>query len=95
MEQASGGEVGFPSAPTHVVAAATNPPRATKVSSSVVSPPPAEEVWCAICNEDAVIYCADCDNEPFCARCWREGHVEEDDLRDHRTVPVAGRRGRR
>ena len=95
VEQTSSSEVSFPSAPTRVVAAPTNPPHVTKVMGKVVAPPPPQEVWCAICNEDAVVYCADCGNDPFCARCWREGHVEEDDMRSHRTVPVAGTRGRR
>ena len=46
-----------------------------------------QDRWCSICQEDAVVWCVDCDHEPYCRRCWREGHVD-DDLRGHRTVPV-------
>jgi hypothetical protein len=35
--------------------------------------------------------CANCDNDPFCARCWKEGHAMDGDLRHHRKVPIGGR----
>ncbi|KLJ06942.1 hypothetical protein EMPG_17550 [Blastomyces silverae] len=45
--------------------------------------------WCCICSDDASIKCIDCDAELlYCARCWREVHVEEGDAeeRAHRKV---------
>ena len=88
----------FPSAPTHSVAAAT-PAATQRPTASTHALPKAPvttsedlEVWCCICTDDAKWYCADCDNDPYCARCWHEGHVEAEDLRDHRRVAVAGRR---
>ncbi|OJD21755.1 hypothetical protein ACJ73_06905 [Blastomyces percursus] len=44
--------------------------------------------WCCICSDDASIKCIDCDAELlYCARCWREMHVEEGDAeRAHRKV---------
>ena len=87
----------LPSAPTHNVVGA--PPRAggatAAVATTCVSTPLSDDEqdrWCSICTEDAAVWCADCDHEPYCARCWREGHAEED-LRTHRVVKiVAGRR---
>lgn len=31
--------------------------------------------WCTVCLEDATLKCVDCDEDPYCARCWREMHL--------------------
>ncbi|TFB07414.1 hypothetical protein CCMA1212_000943 [Trichoderma ghanense] len=31
--------------------------------------------WCTVCLEDATLQCLGCDDDPYCARCWREMHV--------------------
>jgi hypothetical protein len=49
--------------------------------------------WCCICSYDARIKCLDCDGELlFCARCWREMHLEEGDAEErmHRAVEFTG-----
>ena len=42
---------------------------------------------CVICNDDAVLWCNDCDGDAYCRRCFREGHRDED-MRAHKTVPI-------
>ena len=34
-----------------------------------------QKTWCVVCLEDATILCVGCDNDVYCARCWREMHV--------------------
>ncbi|KAL2023631.1 hypothetical protein VTK56DRAFT_1788 [Thermocarpiscus australiensis] len=34
-----------------------------------------QKTWCVVCLEDATIRCVGCDNDVYCARCWREMHV--------------------
>jgi len=34
-----------------------------------------QKTWCAVCLEDAAIECVGCDNDVYCARCWKEMHV--------------------
>ena len=84
------GSAAFPSAPTHARGAhavATTKPIKTEDSDG------SDDMsrWCSICNEDAVLWCVGCDDDPYCKRCWREGHIDED-LRRHKTVAMAGRR---
>ncbi|KAK7397889.1 hypothetical protein QQX98_012740 [Neonectria punicea] len=31
--------------------------------------------WCTVCLEDATLRCLGCDDDVYCARCWREMHV--------------------
>ncbi|KAL3906465.1 MAG: hypothetical protein SGPRY_010537, partial [Prymnesium sp.] len=40
--------------------------------------------WCHICTDDAAVWCSDCENEPYCRRCFKEAHIEPD-MRDHAT----------
>ncbi|KAI1392733.1 uncharacterized protein F4822DRAFT_392007 [Hypoxylon trugodes] len=34
-----------------------------------------QKTWCVVCLEDGTIRCLDCDDDVYCARCWREMHV--------------------
>lgn len=45
--------------------------------------------WCTVCLEDATLRCLGCDDDPYCARCWREMHVgpaAHFDDRSHKAV---------
>ncbi|KAH7155846.1 hypothetical protein B0J13DRAFT_234840 [Dactylonectria estremocensis] len=45
--------------------------------------------WCTVCLEDATLRCLGCDDDVYCARCWREMHVGPAagfDERSHRAV---------
>lgn len=41
--------------------------------------------WCAICNEDAIVRCLDCDGDLFCAACFKEIHADDEEYREHKT----------
>ncbi|EFX04514.1 hypothetical protein CMQ_1442 [Grosmannia clavigera kw1407] len=48
--------------------------------------------WCVVCLEDAAVRCLGCDDDPYCARCWREMHVGPAagfDERGHKRVPLS------
>ncbi|KAH8883830.1 hypothetical protein GQ53DRAFT_786611 [Thozetella sp. PMI_491] len=34
-----------------------------------------QKTWCTVCLEDATIRCLGCDDDVYCARCFREMHV--------------------
>ncbi|KAK8043568.1 hypothetical protein PG993_005998 [Apiospora rasikravindrae] len=34
-----------------------------------------QKSWCIVCLEDGAIRCIDCDDDIYCARCWKEMHV--------------------
>ncbi|SPQ18010.1 42d060d9-d346-489d-a7de-47a94c2079a4 [Thermothielavioides terrestris] len=34
-----------------------------------------QKTWCVACLDDATIRCVGCDNDVFCARCWKEMHL--------------------
>jgi hypothetical protein len=34
-----------------------------------------QKTWCVVCLEDATIKCLGCDEDVYCARCWRDMHV--------------------
>lgn len=73
-------------------------------------PPDEEESssWCGICSEDAAVRCRHCeadngcgdaDDEPelFCARCFKEVHRGDPEMKAHRpqALPGEGRKGQR
>lgn len=33
-----------------------------------------EDAWCCLCNDDATFKCLDCEDDPFCTRCYKYGH---------------------
>lgn len=33
------------------------------------------KTWCTVCLEDGAIRCFGCDDDIYCARCWKEMHV--------------------
>ncbi|KXX80182.1 Abscission/NoCut checkpoint regulator [Madurella mycetomatis] len=51
-----------------------------------------QSTWCIACLDDATIRCVGCDNDVYCARCWREMHVGPSagyDERGHQWVKFA------
>ena len=78
----------FPAAPTTQPGARPAPP--PRPPEREPEEPEDQSKWCCICTEDAVCYCHECEGDAYCARCWREGHADED-LRTHRTVPIRRR----
>ncbi|KAK8061554.1 hypothetical protein PG994_007920 [Apiospora phragmitis] len=34
-----------------------------------------QKSWCIVCLENGAIRCIDCDDDIYCARCWKEMHV--------------------
>jgi len=34
-----------------------------------------QKTWCIVCLDDASIRCIGCENDVYCARCWREMHT--------------------
>lgn len=33
-----------------------------------------EDTWCCLCNDDATLKCLDCEDDPFCTRCYKYGY---------------------
>jgi hypothetical protein len=69
-------ELGLPSAPTfrpqdHTPASTLGKGllRSTKYTDED------QQTWCIVCLDDATIRCVGCDNDVYCARCWRDMHV--------------------
>ncbi|KAI1464193.1 uncharacterized protein F4812DRAFT_443736 [Daldinia caldariorum] len=54
-----------------------------------------QKTWCVVCLEDGAIRCLGCDDEIYCARCWKEMHVGPSagyDERGHRWEKFVRRR---
>lgn len=65
-------ELGLPSAPTFKPL--------DKPVKGVMKKYTDEEVdsWCIICQDDATVKCLGCDEDLYCASCWKEGHMGPD-----------------
>ncbi|KAJ3372725.1 Abscission/NoCut checkpoint regulator [Allomyces arbusculus] len=46
-----------------------------------------DELVCCICNEDATVICVDCDEDMYCAACFRQGHADGEE-RTHCTRKI-------
>ncbi|KNE63112.1 hypothetical protein AMAG_08278 [Allomyces macrogynus ATCC 38327] len=46
-----------------------------------------DELVCCICNDDATVICVDCDEDMYCAACFRQGHADGKERR-HRTRKI-------
>lgn len=72
----------LPSPPTTIIDSFGLPSAPTTLPSKAAAVPPPKpkepEDWCNICYANATIVCHGCDNEFFCARCWKEGHTGPD-----------------
>ena len=54
--------------------------------------------WCTVCLEDPTLRCLGCDDDVYCARCWREMHVGPSagfDERSHKAVQFTKDRKKR
>ena len=52
------------------------------------------KLMAGICNADAVLECAGCDGDRYCAKCWREGHAKGTGDEGHRTKRLQGKAGK-
>lgn len=53
-----------------------------------------QKTWCIVCLDDATVRCVGCDNDVYCARCWKDMHVGPSagyDERGHRWVKFDAR----
>ncbi|KAK4105680.1 hypothetical protein N658DRAFT_492163 [Parathielavia hyrcaniae] len=69
-------ELGLPSAPTfrpQDYASASPPGRGLLKSSKYTDED--QQAWCIVCLDDATIRCVGCDNDGYCARCWKDMHI--------------------
>ncbi|KND03328.1 hypothetical protein, variant [Spizellomyces punctatus DAOM BR117] len=48
-----------------------------------------EDMWCCICNDDATVRCKECDDDPYCNRCFKEGHEDDYELKRHVAIKIA------
>ncbi|KNE62142.1 hypothetical protein AMAG_07387 [Allomyces macrogynus ATCC 38327] len=46
-----------------------------------------DELVCCICNDDATVICVDCDEDMYCAACFRQGHADGEE-RGHHTRKI-------
>ena len=79
----------LPTAPPQVVPVSGGQPSQPRpVAAPAAQPVPPRGQRCQTCSAAAHVWCADCSNDPFCARCWREIHAPDAELRKHRTVRI-------
>ena len=72
----------LPSAPVQPAGLPSRPP------APLIAKPKTPQ--CTACTAAAHVWCTGCDDEPYCAKCWRETHAQpwSGDLRKHRTVQL-------
>ena len=85
LEDSDNSVIDLPSAPTSAPArkshASKTKPRLPQFTDIEI------DSWCIICSDDATVKCLGCDDDLYCAKCWREGHVGKDvglEERSHR-----------
>ncbi|KAK4129409.1 hypothetical protein N657DRAFT_73076 [Parathielavia appendiculata] len=69
-------ELGLPSAPTF--SPQDQAPAITRCRGLLKSTKYTDEdheTWCIVCLDDATIRCVGCDNDVYCARCWKDMHI--------------------
>lgn len=67
----AGDSFGLPSAPTFQPEDRPVPGVAKKVGYTDDD----QKTWCIVCLEDGTIRCIGCDDDVYCARCWKDMHV--------------------
>ncbi|KAL2154996.1 hypothetical protein VTH82DRAFT_3672 [Thermothelomyces myriococcoides] len=94
-------ELGLPSAPTFRPQDRHGNCSSVPVGKSLLRPSryadEDQKTWCIVCLEDAAIRCIGCDNDVYCARCWKEMHVGPSagyDERGHQWVKFERRASR-
>ncbi|KAK0731382.1 hypothetical protein B0H67DRAFT_639786 [Lasiosphaeris hirsuta] len=66
---------GLPSAPTfRPEERTTSSPAAGALRKQVGHTDEDQNSWCIVCLDDATICCNGCDDDVYCARCWKEMH---------------------
>ncbi|KAJ4165197.1 hypothetical protein LMH87_006839 [Akanthomyces muscarius] len=80
-----GGSLGLPDVPTS--RPSTKPVQRLQTRTKYTDDD--VDSWCTVCLEDATLRCLGCDDDVYCARCWREMHMGPAaafDDRSHRAV---------
>lgn len=67
-------DFGLPSAPTFRPADRLTP-AATAAFGKVGYTDEDQKTWCIVCLDDATVRCVGCDDDVFCARCWKDMHM--------------------
>ncbi|KAK3341328.1 hypothetical protein B0T25DRAFT_338220 [Lasiosphaeria hispida] len=69
------GSFGLPSAPTfRPEERSTSSPAAGALRKQAGYTDEDQKTWCIVCLDDATIRCTGCDDDVYCARCWKDMH---------------------